>query len=176
MSIQTELSRIINAKAAIKAAIEGKGVTVPDATLLDGMAALIESIEAGGGLAVPSGFKIFSGDFILAEDTYQLDISSLLGFAPSVSKRWTFCTFNITDHTPYSVSQVHLLNVNYYSGSDGPVYNSQIRYRQKSGSTTLFYSALNVFTYSDGIIARLNSASYFFRASAPYYYVYFGEE
>ena len=44
MSIQTELSRIINAKAAIKAAIEGKGVTVPEATLLDGMASLIESI------------------------------------------------------------------------------------------------------------------------------------
>ena len=49
MSIQTELTRIINAKAAIKAAVEGKGVTVPDGTLLDGMAALIGSIEAGGG-------------------------------------------------------------------------------------------------------------------------------
>lgn len=49
MSIQTELTRITNAKAAIKAAIEGKGVTVPDGTLLDGMAALIESIQAGGG-------------------------------------------------------------------------------------------------------------------------------
>ena len=49
MSIQTELTRITNAKAAIKAAIEGKGVTVPAGTLLDGMAALIESIEAGGG-------------------------------------------------------------------------------------------------------------------------------
>lgn len=49
MSIQTELTRLTNAKSAIKAAIEGKGVTVPDGTLLDGMAALIESIEAGGG-------------------------------------------------------------------------------------------------------------------------------
>ena len=49
MSIQTELTRITNAKAAIKTAIEGKGVTVPDGALLDGMAALIESIEAGGG-------------------------------------------------------------------------------------------------------------------------------
>lgn len=49
MSIQTDLTRIKSAKAAIKAAIEGKGVTVPDATLLDGMAALIDSIEAGGG-------------------------------------------------------------------------------------------------------------------------------
>ena len=49
MSIQTELTRITNAKAAIKTAIEGKGVTVPAGTLLDGMASLIESIEAGGG-------------------------------------------------------------------------------------------------------------------------------
>lgn len=48
MSIQTELTRIKNAKAAIKTAIEGKGVTVPEGTLLDGMASLIESIEAGG--------------------------------------------------------------------------------------------------------------------------------
>ena len=59
MSIQTELTRITNAKAAIKAAIEGKGVTVPDGTLLDGMAALIAAIEAGGG----------GGDFILGEFT-----------------------------------------------------------------------------------------------------------
>ena len=49
MSIQTELTRITNAKAAIKTAIEGKGVTVPAGTLLDGMASLIESIEGGGG-------------------------------------------------------------------------------------------------------------------------------
>ena len=49
MSIQTELARLTNAKATIQTAIERKGVTVPDGTLLDGMAALIESIEAGGG-------------------------------------------------------------------------------------------------------------------------------
>ena len=55
MSIQTELTRITNAKAAIKTAIEGKGVTVPDATRLDGMAALIESIKAGGGSLIAAG-------------------------------------------------------------------------------------------------------------------------
>ena len=49
MSVQSEITRLENAKAAIKAAIEGKGVTVPDATLLDGMASLIESIQAGSG-------------------------------------------------------------------------------------------------------------------------------
>ena len=62
MSIQTELTRIINAKAAIKTAVEGKGVTVPDATLLDGMAALIESIEAGG------GYDVIAGTFTPVED------------------------------------------------------------------------------------------------------------
>lgn len=60
MSIQTELTRITNAKAAIKTAIEGKGVTVPEATLLDGMAALIESIETdGGGVSFETGTVTF---------------------------------------------------------------------------------------------------------------------
>lgn len=66
MSIQTELTRITNAKAAIKSAIEGKGVTVPDATLLDGMAALIEGIEAG---VVNYNSKIVKGSFTLSERT-----------------------------------------------------------------------------------------------------------
>ena len=37
--------------SSIVAAVEGKGVTVPDGTLLDGMASLIESIQTGGGSA-----------------------------------------------------------------------------------------------------------------------------
>ena len=67
MSIQTELTRITNAKTAIKAAIEGKGVTVPDGTLLDGMAALIESIEAGGGGG--GSVKLAHGTLTFASDT-----------------------------------------------------------------------------------------------------------
>ena len=63
MSIQTELTRITNAKAAIKTAIEGKGITVPAGTLLDGMASLIESIEAGGG-----GGGFVTGTFTLAKN------------------------------------------------------------------------------------------------------------
>ena len=74
MSIQTELTRLTNAKAAIKAAIEGKGVTVPDATLPDGMAALIESIEAGGGTI--SGRKFISGEITFSETpTSEISIS-----------------------------------------------------------------------------------------------------
>ena len=77
MSIQTELTRITNAKAAVKAAIEGKGVTVPDATLLDGMASLIESIEAGGGdfSALPQKIDtVLSGSVTPASDAGSLFI------------------------------------------------------------------------------------------------------
>ena len=67
MSIQTELTRITNAKAAIKTAIEGKGVTVPDGTLLDGMASLIESIQAGGG-GSGTGSGYATGTYTVASD------------------------------------------------------------------------------------------------------------
>lgn len=76
MSIATEVSRLKNAKYAIKAAIEGKGVTVPDATLLDGMAALIEEIETGGGA------KVTQGSFTLASDSNSYTIHHGLGDVP----------------------------------------------------------------------------------------------
>ena len=80
MSIQTELSRIINAKAAIKAAIEGKGVTVPEDTLLDGMATLIESIEAGGG----GGGNIVAGTYTPAStQTNRVTVTHNLGKKPT---------------------------------------------------------------------------------------------
>lgn len=86
MSIQTELTRIINAKAAIKTAIEGKGVTVPEATLLDGMAALIDSIEAGGGEKTLFGAYFETGSIIPASNIttkykiqFQRDFSTIDG-------------------------------------------------------------------------------------------------
>ena len=85
MSIQTELTRITNAKAAIKTAIEGKGVTVPDGTMLDGMAALVESIEAGGG-----GIQIYTKNIVFAEDVkseYTVNVSDIL-FTPDIKTWW----------------------------------------------------------------------------------------
>lgn len=79
MSIQTELTRITNAKSAIKTAIEGKGVTVPDGTLLDGMAALIESIEAGGGADISPWKDMVTFSITPAEDlTGTIDFTSFL--------------------------------------------------------------------------------------------------
>ena len=78
MSIQTELTRLTNAKAAIQTAIEGKGVTVPSGTLLDGMASLIESIETGGGVRVEQGSVTFSeeqGSYTFVTDSPDIFIA-----------------------------------------------------------------------------------------------------
>ena len=47
MSIQSEVSRIDGAKDALKTAIEGKGVAVPEGTRIEGYADLVESISTG---------------------------------------------------------------------------------------------------------------------------------
>lgn len=58
--------------ASIVAAIEGKGVTVPDGTLLDGMAALIESIESG-----VSG--VWCGSVTPVSNMFSLVVSPVVG-------------------------------------------------------------------------------------------------
>lgn len=74
MSVSSEITRLENAKAAIAAAIAEKGVTVPDGTLLDGMAELVGGIETGGG--------VISGTIIPAESAVQT-ITHNLGRVPS---------------------------------------------------------------------------------------------
>lgn len=49
MSIATEISRLQGAKADIKTAIEGKGVSVPSSALLDSYPDYIDAIQQGGG-------------------------------------------------------------------------------------------------------------------------------
>lgn len=49
MSIASEITRLQTAKADLKTAIEGKGVTVSSSAKLDAYPALVESISGGGG-------------------------------------------------------------------------------------------------------------------------------
>lgn len=78
MSIDTELARLTNAKSAIQAAIEGKGVTVPDGTLLDSMASLIEGIEAG------AGSKVYIEQRTFASNATSVTITHNLGEIPTI--------------------------------------------------------------------------------------------
>lgn len=54
MSINSEITRISNAKTAIAESIANKGVTVPSGTKIDGMATLIDNIQTGGAAVQPS--------------------------------------------------------------------------------------------------------------------------
>ena len=79
MSVGAEISRLENAKAAITTAIAGKGVTVPSGTKLDSMAALIDSIEAGGGanelLEWFGGSKYYTTTVTPTSNTAQITIT-----------------------------------------------------------------------------------------------------
>lgn len=49
MSIASEITRLQTAKSDLATSITNKGVTVPAATTIDGYAALVDSIQTGGG-------------------------------------------------------------------------------------------------------------------------------
>ena len=83
--------------ASIVAAIEGKGVTVPDGTLLDGMASLIESIEAGGG----GGVKSASGTFTPASTSFSYQVTHNLGVVPNFALIWQDASYSIDSGTMF---------------------------------------------------------------------------
>lgn len=163
MSIQTELSRIINAKSAIKAAIDGKGVTVPDTTLLDGMAALIESIEAGGGDLTIDGRPVAWGVLTPAENiTSQITLlgskdSPWLKVGNSTSNR-SRLTAGYIIRLPGTLSPtVSTLLV----GSSGPTqwngsnnsHGGSVFYRSSSGNySSKRYETLMELNYGDLIL------------------------
>ena len=68
MSVQSEITRLTTAKSDISTAITNKGVTVPSGTKLDGMAALINSIESGGSVGK---IKISVSNYSLAVITLR---------------------------------------------------------------------------------------------------------
>ena len=82
MSIADQITRLNNAKAAIKQSIENKGVTVSDKALLDEYPALIDSIEVGSG-GEGGGDPYFENLFNLRTN-YKTDFSNLFnGFSGS---------------------------------------------------------------------------------------------
>ena len=85
MSIQGEINRIKAAASAIAASIARKGVTVPDGTKLDGMAALVDSIQVGGGSGgdVPT---ISDASYFFYEGTRVNEFESMKKYVRKPSK------------------------------------------------------------------------------------------
>lgn len=140
MSIQTELTRIKNAKAAIKAAIEGKGVTVPDATLLDGMASLIESIEAGGGGGANIQVMTFTPATTGVSEWFSFD--KIPFYIVCMRKDFTY-----TDSFYKDVNEVPLCIAIDYEHADRGTQHGIVFYNGSSsyfsGETSFYNSSLN---------------------------------
>lgn len=78
MSIQTQIDRISESVSAALTALAEKGVTVPDDTKVDGLAALIAAIESGGG-----GATIATGSFRPSGAYPNLTVTHGLGVVPN---------------------------------------------------------------------------------------------
>lgn len=89
MSIASEITRLSNAKDAIKTALEGKGVTVPSETKIDEYAELIGDIETGGGL--PTGISGVDYGTVTpsSNTTGNFTITHGLGAIPKGGILWT---------------------------------------------------------------------------------------
>lgn len=153
MSIQTDLTRLQSAKAAIKTAIEGKGVTVPDATLLDGMAALIEAIESGGG-------RVARGTWVQASDDYYHTITHNLGKVPELAVIWE--TNGNSSAKDQCLIGVALTSISFYmrstgTGSAGPYgryYSSNVGITYTASSTESVFGDANTTTIKFGNLNR----------------------
>ena len=179
MSIQTELTRITNAKAAIKTAVEGKGVTVPAGTLLDGMAPLIESIEAGGG---------GSGNFAAGTFTTTDDITSNVVINHNLGVKPKFIIVLNTEFNTYSSSSPYVLAFLYLfqysstqyvqkfqspSSSKSPYASGPIS-DSGSGTTGAWYR-VNVDETTFTLKQTKISSTYGIGASSSFFWLAYGE-
>lgn len=106
MSVSSEITRLTNAKSAIKTAIEGKGVTVSSSATLDGYADLIDSIQTGGGgatLVPTAGDYPVVGDGGLGGGGSALTSTGISVTIPvSGTYRLKWCAFRRNNSTSYT--------------------------------------------------------------------------
>ena len=193
MSIQTELTRITNAKASIVAAVEGKGVTVPDGTLLDGMASLIESIQAGGGGMKVEVFSITPADEIPAGE-YEIGETTITNPHFCVCFDGTQPASNNTDTRKYRGLMTYVgcdatlwgeIGSSYNKSNFGLVYNkgtSAYQYaRYNYGNIIGFNSGFssNDFYVTNGKLysssGEVTTSKWLFEAGHTYYILLIGE-
>ena len=91
MSIATEITRLNNAKASIKSAIEAKGVTVPQDAKIDSYSVYIEQIPQGGGEYEPICFTSLEDG-----NTFQLNKEISI----SVDGKQTWQTLSANTNSP----------------------------------------------------------------------------
>jgi len=157
MSIRSQINRISQAKSAIATAIAGKGVTVPNGTSIDGMAALVAEIPTGGGL--PSGVsKLASGTVTLAEDNTSGEIvTHNLGVVPNFLAWFVEDDYSGSVATSAAIAGVTINKKTKYTATSTIVYNAHymiIGYGSNSQQTATSGKAANN-TYLTATQARI---------------------
>ena len=152
MSIQTELTRITNAKAAIKTAIEGKGVAVPAGTLLDGMASLIESIEAGGGADISPWADMVTFSITPSEDlTEKIDFDAFIAGRTSVPDIFMLGQRASTSNSSYVQSMVKVATWNSWQRLYYGYTSSSSKYPEISMSAGKFTVGIGTYKLEAGV-------------------------
>lgn len=177
MSVQSEITRLANAKTALATAIEGKGVTVPDGTLLDGMAALIESIEAGGG-GIP-GYNIISGTYTPEADITKsftvYGTESLSESSSEIIKIRNACaafSFPVVTGLDDEISTFPCALLNAISYGKGASYNAKSSTNGSAGVITNCLKTSQISTANYGLSVNLaGNSSYPLRAGMTYQWV-----
>lgn len=192
MSVGTEISRLENAKAAITTAIAGKGVTVPSGTKLDSMAALIDSIEAGGGGANEllewfGGSKYYTTTVtptsnvakitITPDDATILDSPKFLLVTqdiPAVRNavrtraiaRAPASTYYVSAFTAFTIGQVYAYCYAYVNSNSGNYSGNDVRTDTNGGDA---FISLNGITISGGVMTiAVLAAEAYFKGGQPY--------
>ena len=167
MSVKTQIDRLASAKAAIKTAIEGKGVTVPDAAVLDGMAALSEAIEVGGSSDYTPFELVTMGTITPTEDVKNLAIPIPDNVGTNTLRAiWLIANDSIDDYAGSIEAQYQ---ISWYMSIKGSYnYTKCTSFR---GYNQL-YTVISEYVYDlmDGNNIR-SSGSYYFVAGVDYQYI-----
>lgn len=156
MSVQTEITRINTAKSDIATAITNKGVAVPSGTKLDGMAALIDGIETGGGTTIGASYNADgTQNLIIKDDGSVIEIPD-----PNPVLLWT----NASPTSAFAAQTVAVNGTGYsgYLVEVGGVRNET----SNSGSLNITFVPMN------SAYKAVSSQSYLNSSEAnPFYYM-----
>lgn len=177
MSVQTQIDRISGAVSAALTALAEKGVTVPAGTKVDGLAALIAAIEAGGG-GSGGGSGVISamatGTYTPASNiSYGVEIKHGLRVTPN------FCIWiaenDFSDITDVSAAVVGAMVAKpmLYSASSGMTLPCQyfLRGYNASGTANGTTSYKDNYFMTDTIVTILGNNTYKLKSGWTYRWV-----
>lgn len=132
MSIATEISRLQNAKADLKTAIESKGVTVPSNSTLDDYADLVDAISGGGYSDIE--IKTISTQVTNARALFDALVPSL-----EANKTYVIAEYELQDQTLYNAINFMLV----HTDATGAMVSPTTGIRHRNGAYTTIGVANN---------------------------------